>query len=302
LPEKYKSFIQVKHYSVMQRSVEILPWAHSADSLLHRALMRQVKKLPRGSEVFLEVSQDLSKFFGAAGDFIAGNKAGSTELADKLMKSAERMGVVSVGERHRLFEKSPQVIAYLEMMSEAKRRNLKLIPIETPVSRMKAVNSQKTAEEFVYEGHGMFAASEIVKADEFREMSFARQIRSLMNRDRKYFAIVGLNHLDSVNRKLRALRVVSKTNVEFVPKNLRAYVAQSRLAQRTARREFRKGNDVAVGKALLGERSKKVLSPKQLDPAKIARLVSKRLAIRNMNSEKRQKAKIMQKNARRMVK
>ncbi|MEK6959241.1 MAG: hypothetical protein AABW59_04310 [archaeon] len=286
----------------MQRSVDILPWAHSGESALHRSLIDYVKKLPRGAEVFLEVSQDSLKFFDAVEDFVAGKEVKASKLMDQLKASSERIDAVSVGERHKLIAKSPQTIAYVELINEARRRNLRLIPIETPVSRANAVRALKNVDEFIYDGHGIFAGSELVRSNEFREKSFARQIRSLMNRNKKYFAIVGLNHMDSVNRELRALKVVSRTNVNFIPKNLRAYVAQSRLMQRTARKEFRKGNDVAVGKAYFGDQFKKVPYPRLIDSAEMARILSEKLVAQRINSEKRQKARVMQKNTRRVVK
>jgi hypothetical protein len=279
----------------MQRSVEILPWAHSAESTLHAALINYVKKMPRGSEVFLEVSQDTLKFFDAVEDFVAGKEVKGSKLMDQLLASSEIKGVASLGERHALISKSPQTIAYVELISEARKRNLKLIPIETPVSRAKAEKAINNVNEFIYDGHGIFGGSEFVRSNEFREMSFARQIRSLMNRNNKYFVIVGLHHIDGVNSKLRDLGVVSKVNLRFIPKDVRAYVAQSRIMQRVARREFQKGNDIAVGKAYFGEQFKKVPYPRLMDSAEAARLLSRNLVSRKGFAEKRQKARIVQK-------
>jgi len=277
----------------MQQSVEILPWAHSAESALHKSLIDYVKKMPRGSSVFLEISPEVSKFIGAVEDFISGKEVKQSKLADQLKASSKRMGMSSVGERHGVIAKSTMTIAYVELINEARRRNLRLIPIETPVSWAKADKAVKTANEFIYDGHGIFAGSEFVRSNEFREKSFARQIRALMNRSKKYFAIVGLNHLDSVNKELRALKVVSRTNVEFIPPHLRAFVAQSRLAQRVARREFRKGNEIGVGKAYFGDQFKKVPYPRVMDSAEAARMLSEKLMSQRVNSEKRQKAKMM---------
>jgi len=279
----------------MQRSVEILPWAHSAESALHAALINYVKKLPRGSQVFFEVSQDSLNFFDAVEDFVAGKEIKGSKLMDQLLTSSQIKGVAASSKRHGLIAKSPQTIAYVEIISEARKRNLQLIPIETPVSRAKAEKAVNNVNEFIYDGHGIFGGSEFVRSNEFREISFARQIRALMNHNNKYFVIVGLHHIDGVNRKLRALGVVSKINVRFIPKELRAYVAQSRFMQRVARREFQKGNDIAVGKAYFGERFKKVPYPRLMDSAEAARLLSKKLMARKTDAEKRQKARIVQK-------
>lgn len=176
--------------------VEILPWAHDYALQEHKDLVDYVLSLPKGSTLALEISPGQIEIMQAIETLLQKRKITwkSTNL-----EAREVIKKYIFRNRFGLFKHSltPGELALFELYHVAKKRDLKLVPLDTMVSRAtKAHFSQE-------------------KSYSFREETFAKLIKQ-QKPNSKIFAVVGMMHADGLNRQLQEFEINSRINFGYL--------------------------------------------------------------------------------------
>ncbi|MBI2530447.1 MAG: hypothetical protein HYW05_04875 [Candidatus Diapherotrites archaeon] len=158
--------------------VELIPWVHNFDTSAHEDVVNYVRGLPKNSHL-------------------------ATEITPERLSYYNRLLSVITGSVRKIL---PDVLAALEIMHECKKRNITIIPLETPVSREIIIKT--------YENKSSRYSTEL--ANKFRDQTFARILETTLKKfkGQKLPVLLGLQHvaLGEILNELRKRGINARVN------------------------------------------------------------------------------------------
>lgn len=194
--------------------VEIIPWAHSPYLLTHEDVVKYVKKLPKNSCLAMEIPPDNIVLLERLKEFIIAT--GDTKVADEFIERVWGKGLERLPEYgRRRFLSQPW--ATLEIVHECWKKNITIIPIETPLT---ARQGQKAILGVI---GGLGAPEGEVKMPKGvfgRERGFVRQIQTTLRKfkGKKLPVLMGPAHSLTVKRELENSGINATINTQIFTK------------------------------------------------------------------------------------
>ncbi len=170
--------------------VVFLPWVHRLNSIVHQRLLEYVERLPKNSIVALETLD---------------NELFSDEVRHKELSryTPERLSVAL-----KKTEATTTILASYEIQNACRRRNISIIPIESPVL-MKRMH--KIAQEMNRSGVEK-TILEYERVNQAREEQVAEKIAQAAVGKKRVYVIIGAKHIPLVQHLLQNKDV--RTRVE----------------------------------------------------------------------------------------
>ena len=206
-------------------TAEIIPWVHHVGHRLQIGALESIKSLPKNSVVFIE---------GSEKDLVS---------AEKFVDAFKKIGF----DHKYLSETDMDLLAVIEIVSAARSRNARLIPIDTFVSRIGAKGQRTKSLDF----KGYYRSA--IKRDKL----FAKQINSFFTEKKieKVFVLAGSAHVAGLTLELSNFNITPKLRFEGFSKGDVRYMQNLIENAKTVRKAFFERNNVLFERALQEKRT-----------------------------------------------
>lgn len=162
--------------------VEVVPWLHNIGVNAHESVIEFIRSLPRNSTLCMETTEK------------------------ELMKITRhpRRALDDIVNRRGKHMSNP--LAFFEVVHECMKRNIQIVPLESPILRAKALKAPKEmSKDSILEGARISIG---------RDNAFARATKTQLStfKGEKLPALVALGHAAGVDQELNNLGIKSRIN------------------------------------------------------------------------------------------
>ena len=164
--------------------VEVIPWRHEIEGMAHEKAVEFIRNMPKNSNLGIEMSHQTYNIVSWLMDTIAGKSRTLHLSGNEERRWAKKY--------HNSPKATTEILSpYIEIFHECKKRNIRVLPIETSESR--DVGAKKVVD-----------AIGIKKTNQLREKIMADEIGSFLRNsgEKKMVALMGFNHVDGISSHL----------------------------------------------------------------------------------------------------
>jgi len=256
--------------------VQILPWTHDLFAQKHQELIQQIKAIPKNSVLFIEESPLGIDFLAGLPQAARRNEfKGYYPRESRLLVKNLKPKLAAQKDYNYLNMLLSGGLATVDVIEEARRRNLKLIALETTTSRLAMGRAMRDIISTGLSEHYLEFTCDSFR----REGVFARQINNAIKslKGKKVFVLCGASHVPGLADELAKTGVAFEINTRSFSEGSRREFFQTFKVNEKARAFYKQKDMGALGRMLpliYGEHSYK-LSP--LQPEELVAALKKRL-------------------------